>query len=354
MRGGWILGAAVLILGLAACQAPMEMPVVEQRPPIEIPMGEDTAPFSFAGGISKIPRGTTIAAFPDIGGPMSLTCGVGRNISIEWGGRLSTAWSGEMGEIFHDAMKEVGYNVLGDPSGLFDRGKDRVRAHYRVGARLVDIRGNFCDEFTFWMGMPANRVMGEMYVKVEWEVYAEAERRVVGKFMSEGRGAQRSPATDGVAVAMQLAFAKAVANLAADPDFHALMAEKSRRAPPKGEADRRLDLTGERPSRGPIADRLGTVLNGVVTIVFGDGHGSGFFISKDGYGLTNAHVVGEADQITVRLPSGVEVRADVLRVKKTARRRPVQGSGADSAPPGFGTASQTGPSGRGLRGGHAD
>lgn len=36
------------------------------------------------------------------------------------------------------------------------------------------------------------------------------------------------------------------------------------------------------------------------------GQGSGFLISKDGYILTNNHVVGEADKITVRLKSGKE------------------------------------------------
>ncbi len=316
MRWGRVCRAVTLLFGLAACQTPMDMPEVEQRAPIEIPLGAESAPFSFAGGISKIPRGTTIAAFPDIGGPMSLTCGVGSHISVEWGGRLAAAWTSEIGETFHDVMKGVGYNVLGNPSDLFDRGKDRARAHYRVGARLVDIRGNFCDEFTFWLGMPTNRVMGEMYVKVEWEVYSEAERRVVAKFVSEGRGAQKSPAGDGLAVTLNLAFSMATANLAADPGFRDLMAEKASATSPKGDADRPLKLLGERPSRGPIADRIDTILDGVVTIVFGNGHGSGFFISRDGYGLTNAHVVGEADQVTLRLRSGVEVRADVLRVKK--------------------------------------
>ncbi|WP_337997910.1 S1C family serine protease [Oleispirillum naphthae] len=311
-----MLAVAAAGLGLAACQMPMEIPEVKQRQQIEIPMGEETAPFSYAGAISKIPRGTTIAAFPDIGGVKSLTCVAGRHISLEWGGRIAGAWSSEMNEVFFSTMKESGYNVLGDPSSLFNRGADRARAHYRVGARLVDIRGNFCDEITFWWGVPTNRIMGEMYVKVEWEVYSEPERRVVGKFVTEGRGEQKTPAVEATVQAMGLAFSMAVANLAADPAYHDLMREDSRRTPPKGDGDARLELVGAPLSRDAIADRIDRILGGAVSIITPEALGSGFFISRDGYGLTNAHVVGEADHVTLRLNSGVEVRAEVLRVKK--------------------------------------
>lgn len=43
------------------------------------------------------------------------------------------------------------------------------------------------------------------------------------------------------------------------------------------------------------------------------GHGSGFFISRDGYVLTNAHVVGGLDQVRVELPNKTVLVGDVVR-----------------------------------------
>jgi len=43
-----------------------------------------------------------------------------------------------------------------------------------------------------------------------------------------------------------------------------------------------------------------------------EGQGSGFIISKDGYILTNNHVVGDADVITVKIQDGREYKAEVI------------------------------------------
>jgi serine protease Do len=62
------------------------------------------------------------------------------------------------------------------------------------------------------------------------------------------------------------------------------------------------------------------------------GMGSGFIVTADGYILTNAHVVGDADEITVRLTDrrefpakviGTDARTDVAVIKIEARDLPV-------------------------------
>lgn len=59
------------------------------------------------------------------------------------------------------------------------------------------------------------------------------------------------------------------------------------------------------------------MMNGVVTIELEDGgHGSGFFISEDGYILTNYHVVKKQKQVNVRLGETLTLSGEVIRVSE--------------------------------------
>ncbi|MBN2751770.1 MAG: trypsin-like peptidase domain-containing protein [Rhodospirillaceae bacterium] len=318
----WIktIAAAVAALSVAACQGPMDIPQVATLSPLEIPTGTETASIAFAGGSSKIPRGTKIAAFPTYGGPSSFSCRGGHMESLEWGGRIKADWSGELGEAFFDTMEGAGYSVVGDPRRIFERGKDISRAQYRLGARLLDVRGNLCNEYDFWTGRLTGRDMGEMYVKVEWEVYSTTENRIVAKLNSEGRGHEDTPSGSGVSQAFLGAFSAATANLAADPAFHDLIVGKKEATAETGTLSKPqtnvLHMRGARVSTRAMKGYISDVLDAVVTIRLSGGHGSGFFIGYDGYGLTNAHVVGQSKTVVIRLRSGIEVEAEVLRVDK--------------------------------------
>ena len=54
----------------------------------------------------------------------------------------------------------------------------------------------------------------------------------------------------------------------------------------------------------------------MVLIRAGGEEGSGVLISKDGYIITAAHVVGDAPQVKVRWSDGVETDATVIRTVK--------------------------------------
>jgi len=55
----------------------------------------------------------------------------------------------------------------------------------------------------------------------------------------------------------------------------------------------------------------------VVTVKTEFGHGSGFIISKDGYALTNSHVIEDADQIDVIFNNKLTLPAEVISSDKT-------------------------------------
>src|ERR1700735_3053899 len=77
-----------------------------------------------------------------------------------------------------------------------------------------------------------------------------------------------------------------------------------------GRATRRA-RGGGRPARGgPAYERVGaTVLPSVVQITTPEGLGSGVVLDAEGDIVTNAHVVGSAKDVRVRLPSGSKTLA---------------------------------------------
>jgi S1-C subfamily serine protease len=65
------------------------------------------------------------------------------------------------------------------------------------------------------------------------------------------------------------------------------------------------------PPRG-----MSTAADSVVLVLVAEGHGSGFLVSKDGYFLTDAHVVESAKTVKIRWSDGVTDEAQVVRVDK--------------------------------------
>jgi SpoVK/Ycf46/Vps4 family AAA+-type ATPase len=63
----------------------------------------------------------------------------------------------------------------------------------------------------------------------------------------------------------------------------------------------------------PLSEGTSMLQAAVVTVMRDDGIGSGFFISRDGYLLTNRHVVRDNKFVTVKLTTGRELPGEVLR-----------------------------------------
>jgi SpoVK/Ycf46/Vps4 family AAA+-type ATPase len=66
----------------------------------------------------------------------------------------------------------------------------------------------------------------------------------------------------------------------------------------------------------PLSEGTSALQAAVVTIKTDNSHGSGFFISRDGYLLTNQHVVEDNKFVTIKLTTGREMPGEVLRLHK--------------------------------------
>lgn len=280
--------------------------------------GEPTAAFALAKLVSDIGRGDTIFAFPADPPTKGNLCNhrySDGTVTYAGGTRYLGDWSSELGKVFYETMTRLNYKVAGDPSDMFTQ-KDSVRsAEYLIGGRLVQMKGNFCHVHHWWDGRPLDEFSGELYVEFEWSILNTLTKDVVFKEKIGGYFKQNEPIKNGVLLTFENAFIESVEKFASKPTVAQLA---------KGERIDSLSPKSKDNQNGTIITNgkkgikfdIGVVGGSVVTIRVGQGHGSGFFIGKDGYLITNAHVVGSANRVQVKTSIGVEIPADVIAISK--------------------------------------
>jgi S1-C subfamily serine protease/AAA+ superfamily predicted ATPase len=89
-----------------------------------------------------------------------------------------------------------------------------------------------------------------------------------------------------------------------------------REVEPEKISDTRVKIPALPLSVRPLSEGTSALQTAVVTIKLENSHGSGFFISKDGYLLTNHHVVTDKKFVTIKLTTGRQIPGEVLRSHK--------------------------------------
>ncbi|MCB1530283.1 MAG: trypsin-like peptidase domain-containing protein [Rhodospirillales bacterium] len=323
--------AFVSALSAAACQR-VSVAKHPLQPYPDIPENVQPAPIGFNKLRFHIPTGSHIASTGPKGPLGIFLCGTPYD-TMQKGiiGRYFV--DDNLKEIFGDTLEAQGYDVTGDPGLLFDEDADRQRTVYSIGARVTDMRMDLCDRKSFLTGADRGYT-GEGELEIEWSVFDLLHRRSVYKNTTHGY-AQLSVANhEGMQLIIDDAFAAAVHNLGADPEFRALVlygdlpdkepnADKDPGEEPTGLFDPQETVTLRNPPlfKKPAAGRLENLLKTAVQIEAGGTMGSGFFITDKGHILTNAHVVGNA--FRVRIVSSGKKEKMIAEVLRTDRLRDV-------------------------------
>lgn len=312
----WFLGAMCALLALSAGSAGAEEttlsvlrdpgpPAVERSP---LPLGSKPRSVSLARVGDSMKHGQVWAV-------------------LSWGKSCpvdsQTAWDSSkdgytkdpvVERMFRDELTALGFNVAGDPNNLF-KGEEADGAELQVGALITDVSVLACGGF-----MPRERkldlaqthAIGSVQMSVEWQIYSPVESRVVAKVPTVVRLDYKDPQTNLFDTMINAVFARNVVALAASEPFRAAVLSSG----PSVSALRTPSQAPSlvlRASQGATPRPLSEASGSVVALFAGDAMGSGFLISRDGYLLTNRHVVGASRYLKVKWSDGAETVGEVIR-----------------------------------------
>ena len=322
--------AAMLLLALSACQtgAPPagDAGTGRQMPPTgatAAPTAKSTtaamaaafAPvrsLEFARAVFRLSEGESVAI--SRGGNFSFSCLLNEQSMQGWNPPRMQPAPLDIERAFASNLTMAGYKLAGGGDELFGRSRE-ASGDLLVGAIVTDVDMALCRRFS----LLANKVLGyigDATITVEWQVLSRASDSVVLKTTTTASASVEeedvSPA--GVPLLLSRAFGAAASRLAADPRFRELASAGPTiaSAGPSG-PDGRLEVRGVAARTKPIASGSAEIAGSTFVIALGNGHGSGFLISRDGYALTNSHVVRGLAQVNVVMADGRRATADVLR-----------------------------------------
>lgn len=200
---------------------------------------------------------------------------------------------------------KLGYPKHQAGESAFDE-KVGSEADFRIGVTLLDIKYNRCGRSN------DKNLKGTAYVKMKWELFSVSKQKVVfGKTIDAS-----FDNTSGTGVTADDFFrdlmAAEVTNLLADPDWGATFQTGGAVAAQSDQS--MIALKSSAAAKVDVAKSSVNLQSAVVTIESGLGTGSGFFISDDGYLLTNEHVVGGAKFVKIKTLAGKSMVGQVIRI----------------------------------------
>ncbi len=125
--------------------------------------------------------------------------------------------------MFREELQKYNYPVVGDPNALFDD-PSSWKAELLVAGLINKIQLNACYPMAGFGNYQDSK--GAAFIRVNWQIYGQLERKVVYEVTTEGSYEAKSSGSMGIEKAMTNAFGLAVQNLLADQGFHALVTQR--------------------------------------------------------------------------------------------------------------------------------
>ena len=239
------------------------------------------------------------------------------------GGTITRAWDGgrvaqqlpPYAATFKAELERAGYKVVTPgEDNVFD--PESASADYEAAAVITDEHIDGCmSRGGLYTGGNPGDIKGNSNMKIDWQIYSPIKKQVVLHATTDGSAKLEQVVPGGVPRLLSESFGANARELASTAEFRSALSASKPLA--KGVLlpgqQNKISLAGSlKAGKRPVGDAVASV----VTILTGQGSGSGDLVSNDGYMVTNAHVVGDEKQVRVRWSDGIETVAEVVRVAK--------------------------------------
>ena len=151
---------------------------------------------------------------------------------------------------------------------------------------------------------------GTIYLDTTWVLFSPRTMKALLEVPVEGTY-QTATGEDYVEL-MEEAASVLVRNLLAKPEYLAALAVPKEKVETPGQAS--FSFPAVPAPKGDLASNSSELSAAVVTLNTDSGSGSGFYIAKSGYLLTNSHVVGDSTFVKVVTATGRELPGEVVKV----------------------------------------
>ncbi|MBP6529166.1 MAG: serine protease [Burkholderiales bacterium] len=296
------LGLVAIVASLSGCGTSAVIKPVVDKPvqSLDLKASMNSKPIQLTKVVVRLKRGQHVGAVQ--GGLLCVPQG-----DLNWkSGRLSLD-SEEFTDAFKEELEKFAFKTVGDTSALFED-PSSWKSEILVASLVKDLKANLCFPLAGFGNFNSSK--GEAFIKVDWQIYSKLDRAVVHTVTTEGAFQAKDSVAGGGDAFILNAFSQAARNLLADPKFREIVlrgGENVKETVFKNASGIVL-ATGKSQK---LTSKIDEWSDGVVTVIAGRGHGSGFVVGEN-LVLTNHHVVGESSTVIVKLGAGYEVRGEVI------------------------------------------
>lgn len=299
VRGIGFLGLAAACLLVACSTSVQKVPVSAVLP---APLDAGAKVIQFRKIADALPKGDPIGK-----SRFGVLCIPGKPLA--WRDGRVNVNDDEFAESFRQEVEKAKFATVVEPGAMPDA-LVSPRAGFVVSGQVANVYVDACSPWSDFGNWRDAR--GGAYMKVHWQVYSTAQKKMVYEATTEGSYHTDDSVLGGTTELIRSAFASATQNLLADASFYRSVHGNNRAVSTVGTSAPMVEpLKVVEATKGGV--KVDEPRSAVFTVIAGMSRGRGFVVSPEGYLITSERVVRGYHLVKLKSASGRESLGFVVR-----------------------------------------